>query len=89
MPKIRKALVVVLPFIVAFGFCFRSASATTPPLSERALGQADAPVTVVECASLTCDHCKRFHIKVFPCLKEAHIDSGKVKFVYRHFPLVS
>lgn len=87
MFKMRKALVVVLPFIAAFGFCIGSVSATTPPLSERALGKADAPVTVVEYASLTCDHCKRFHVEIFPRLKEAYIDTGKVKFVYRHFPL--
>lgn len=87
MLQIRKALVVVLTFIVVLGFCFRSVFATTPPLSERALGKADAPVTVIEYASLTCDHCKRFHIETFPRLKEAYIDTGKVKFVYRHFPL--
>lgn len=86
MPNILKALVVVLG-IVALGFGTGSASATTPPLSERALGKADAPVTVIEYASLTCDHCKRFHVEIFPRLKEAYIDTGKVKFVYRHFPL--
>lgn len=87
MLQIRKALVAVLPFIVAVSFCIGSVSATTPQLSERALGNAEAPVTVVEYASLTCDHCKRFHLEVFPRLKEAYIDTGKVRFVYRHFPL--
>lgn len=87
MLKMRKTLFVVLPFIAALGFGVGSVSATTPPLSERALGKADAPVTVVEYASLTCDHCKRFHLEVLPRLKEAYIDTGKIKLVYRHFPL--
>lgn len=88
MPKISKALILILP-IIATALCFGIASvfASTPPLSERVLGNADAPVTVIEYASLTCDHCKRFHLEVLPRLKEAYIDTGKVKLIYRHFPL--
>ncbi|MGQ0585066.1 MAG: DsbA family protein [Reyranella sp.] len=62
------------------------ASASTPPLSERVLGNPDAPVALIEYASLTCDHCKRFHVEILPRLKETYIDTGKVKLVYRHFP---
>ncbi|MDE2579559.1 MAG: DsbA family protein [Hyphomicrobiales bacterium] len=50
-------------------------------------GKADAPVTVVEYASLTCPHCANFYMEVFPTLKKNYIDTGKVKFVYRDFPL--
>ena len=57
------------------------------PLSELILGKADAPITVVEYASMTCGHCANFHNKVFPALKEKYIDAGKVRFLFREFPL--
>lgn len=57
------------------------------PLGEEALGSPDAPVTVVEYASLTCGHCAAFHMQTFPSLKEKYIDTGKVRFIMREFPL--
>lgn len=51
------------------------------------IGQADAPVTIIEYASLTCGHCANFHNEIYPQLKENYIDTGKVRFVFRHFPL--
>lgn len=57
------------------------------PLDEMALGSEDAPVTIVEYASLTCSHCADFHENTFPALKEKYIDTGKVRFVLREFPL--
>ncbi len=83
---IRKILRLGLSLVVVLGLVSGSLSASTPPLSERVLGNPDAPVTVIEYASLTCDHCKRFHLEVLPRLKETYIDTGKVKLVYRHFP---
>jgi protein-disulfide isomerase len=59
----------------------------TPALGERSLGEADAPVTVIEYASATCGHCANFHNESFPALKEDYIDTGKVRFVFREFPL--
>lgn len=50
-------------------------------------GKADAPVTIVEYASMTCGHCANFHNKVYPTLKEKYIDTGKVRFIFREFPL--
>jgi protein-disulfide isomerase len=50
------------------------------------LGSPDAPVTIVEYASLTCPHCAKFHKETMPQLKKEFIDTGKVKFVYRDFP---
>lgn len=50
-------------------------------------GKADAPVTIVEYASLTCGHCANFHNTVFPKIKEKYIDTGKVRFILREFPL--
>ena len=57
------------------------------PLPDLALGKADAPITVVEYASMTCGHCASFHNKVYPALKEKYIDTGKVRLVFREFPL--
>ena len=56
-------------------------------LDEMALGAEDAPVTIVEYASMTCSHCADFHENTFPALKEKYIDTGKVRFVLREFPL--
>jgi len=54
---------------------------------EFVLGKPDAPVTIVEYASLTCPHCARFHTEVLPVLKKEFIDTGKLRLVYRDFPL--
>lgn len=49
-------------------------------------GNPDAPVTLVEYASLTCGHCKTFHETVMPTIKDEYVKTGKVKFVFREFP---
>jgi protein-disulfide isomerase len=54
---------------------------------ERILGNPDAPVTIIEYASLTCPHCAQFHTEVLPELKERYIAPGKVRLIYRDFPL--
>lgn len=54
---------------------------------EAVLGAADAPVTVIEYASMTCPHCAQFHAKAMPTLKEEYIATSKVRLVYRDFPL--
>ena len=51
------------------------------------LGNPEASVTIIEYASLSCPHCAEFHNKVLPGLKEKYIDTGKVAFVFRPFPL--
>lgn len=51
------------------------------------LGAADAPITIIEYASLTCPHCANFHATSLPRLKEEYIDKGLVRFVFRDFPL--
>ena len=56
-------------------------------LPDMALGPADAPVTVTEFASMTCPHCAAFNAVVFPKIKSEYIDSGKIRYVFREFPL--
>ena len=56
------------------------------PLGEIVLGQADAPVTIVEYSSLTCPHCGAFHRETLPELTEKYIDKGLVKIYFRPFP---
>jgi protein-disulfide isomerase len=60
------------------------ADAALPDVVE---GQTNAPVTIVEYASMTCSHCAAFHTKVYPTLKSKYIDTGKAKFMLREFPL--
>ncbi len=55
-------------------------------LGDMAMGDADAPVTVVEYASVTCPHCATFHQEIFPEIKANYIETGKVRFIFREFP---
>jgi len=57
------------------------------PLGDVVLGPADAKVTIVEYASMTCPHCAAFHKETWPELKKRYVDTGKVRFMLREFPL--
>ena len=57
------------------------------PLGDVALGPETAKVNIVEYASLTCSHCAAFHKETWPELKKRYIDTGKVRFTLREFPL--
>jgi protein-disulfide isomerase len=54
---------------------------------DRILGNPDAPITIVEYASLTCPHCAHFANEILPELKKKWIDTGKLKLILRDFPL--
>ena len=56
-------------------------------LPDLVLGKADAPVTIIEYASMTCPHCANFHKTTYPALKSKYIETGKVRFIFREFPL--
>ena len=57
------------------------------PLPEQSIGKMDAPVTIVEYMSMTCPHCAAFHRETFDAIKEKYVDTGKVRFILREFPL--
>ncbi|HEX5507087.1 MAG TPA: DsbA family protein [Pseudolabrys sp.] len=56
-------------------------------LSEMSMGSDKAPVTIIEYASMTCPHCAHFEETTFPELKKQYIDTGKVRYILREFPL--
>jgi protein-disulfide isomerase len=55
-------------------------------LKDMVMGKADAPVTIVEYASMTCPHCAHFATTTLPAIKEKYIDTGKAKLILREFP---
>ncbi|MEX6504861.1 DsbA family protein [Jiella sp. M17.18] len=55
-------------------------------LPDVVIGKADAPVTIVEYASMTCPHCADFHSETYPVIKKEFIDTGKAKLILREFP---
>ncbi len=70
---------------------FTSAAGAAPPsaeeaLKDRVLGDPNAPIEIVEYSSLTCSHCRHFHIDILPDLKKNYLDTGRAKLVYRDFP---
>ena len=73
----------MLKYLLVCGLTLTSHQAFS---NEIASGQEDSPVTIIEYGSLTCDHCIGFHQKILPKLKEKYIKSGKVKFIFRHYP---
>jgi protein-disulfide isomerase len=56
-------------------------------LPDMALGSAKASVTITEFASMSCPHCAAFEQNVFPMIRSKYIDTGKIRFVFREFPL--
>lgn len=57
------------------------------PLPEMAIGRSDAPVTIIKYMSLTCPYCRKFQLETFPQLKREYIDTGKLRFILREFPI--
>jgi protein-disulfide isomerase len=83
------ALAGVSPLRLVSDALAQSATDVAKPqsLPDMALGPADAKVTIVEYASMTCPHCAAFNEQVFPKIKSEFIDTGKVRYVFREFPL--
>jgi protein-disulfide isomerase len=95
--RIRHAVLIILALAGISGLCpidgAMAQSATVALLSrpmslpDMALGNVKAPVTVFEYASMTCPHCAAFEQNVFPMLRSKYIDTGKLRYVFREFPL--
>lgn len=88
MPKISLIIGLIAGILT---FAQSAAAQKLPPieqiLSERVLGKADAPVTMIEYAALTCSHCAAFHNGPYNDIKKEYIETGKVKLIVRDFPL--
>ena len=60
---------------------------TLEALETKSIGQKNAPIKMIEFASLTCGHCAKFHNEVMPLIKKKYINTGKIFFTYKDFPL--
>jgi len=81
---ISLAIAVLIPVASAFGQAPTFETLAAPgPLSEQALGRADAPVTLFEYGNFTCRTCVDFNAKVLPALKSRYVDGGRLRFVFR------
>jgi protein-disulfide isomerase len=83
------AIIGFSPLRLITGAMAQSAADVAKPVSlpDMALGPANAPVTITEFASMTCPHCAAFNAEVFPKIKSEYIDTGKIRYVFREFPL--
>jgi len=83
------ALAGLSPLRLITGAMAQSPADVAKPVSlpDMALGPANAPVTITEYASMTCPHCAAFNAEVFPKIKSTYIDTGKIRYVFREFPL--
>lgn len=64
-------------------------AALTVAADDHVLGSASAPITVIEYADFQCPFCGKFARETFPTIKQEYVDTGKVRWVFRHFPLRS
>lgn len=79
----RTVLAAALLGAAALAACQPKAAGPAPAEGLYVLGKADAPITLIEYASVTCSHCKSFHDVVLPMLKTDFIDTGKVRYEFR------
>ena len=84
---VAAATVAMMPVLAQAQQDVAAELAKESPLGDIALGDPKAPVTVIEYASMTCTHCAHFNATTFPVLKAKYIDTGKVRYILREFPL--
>ena len=95
MKKIKSPLFNnIMPFFFCFVFLFfhilnpaQTASVLEVKEDDFVLGDKNEPITVIEYASLSCSHCADFHHNTLPQLIKEYVDTGKIKIVFRDFPL--
>jgi protein-disulfide isomerase len=96
----RRGLIIAIVAVVVLGLAgggyygYQTYAASKPgdintpsPLGDMALGPADAKVKIIEYASMTCPHCAAFTKETFPKLRTTYIDPGKVRYIFREYPL--
>ena len=76
----------LLLFFISFSSLSANESVTKIMENDFVIGNKEAPVTIIEYASLSCSHCAHFHLDTLPTLIEEYVDTGKVKIVFRDFP---
>ncbi|WP_323991036.1 thioredoxin domain-containing protein [Nguyenibacter sp. L1] len=87
MPVTRRTLIATVPPALMASWGSGARAAADPRMAVRAAGNPNAKVHVEEWFSLTCTHCARFAMEVFPEVRSKLIDTGKVYYVFRDFPL--
>ena len=78
--------ILALALALLLGAC-AEAQSEGERLRDMAIGKADAPIEMIEYASMTCGHCAQFHNLTLPKIKRDYIDKGKLRYVFREFPL--
>jgi len=81
------ALLVAIGALIALVVPVFAQQALNPTPEDHVLGKADAPITIIEYASLTCPHCAQFVNDTMPQVQKEWIETGRAKLVFRHFPL--
>ncbi len=83
----RRTLLAAGGTLVALPALAQAQAPADPRMAERSMGNASAPMTVIEFFSLTCSHCGDFSRQTWPQVKARLVDTGKVRMVWRDFPL--
>ena len=76
----------IFSFFIVFSLPVLADSVLEITENDFVIGDENAPITIIEYASLSCSHCANFHINTLPELKEEFVDTGKAKIVFRDFP---
>jgi protein-disulfide isomerase len=80
----RRLMILAAVCGLALAGCSKTGTGNVAPAEgDMSMGRADAPVKMVEYASVTCPHCARFNNDVFPAFKKKYIDTGKVHYTFR------
>jgi protein-disulfide isomerase len=81
--------IAVAVLLVVGSSALLEAQAPKDPLASRSKGTASAPVTVYEMSDFQCPYCRKHALEIFPALEQEYVRTGKVRWIYINFPLVS
>ena len=88
MKKIKSTLFIyIISFFIYLFNSAQAASVLEVKEDDFIIGDKSAPITVIEYSSLSCNHCANFHLNTLPQLIKEYVDTGKIKIVFRDFPL--